>query len=130
MTGGETYEGYLYEPNISDYPHMSANMEDEPNSSGSDIENLDVLWRESRIKMARAEWCYCGNCVVQKTDDECFCCQEHELLKEKLSDKQCVAQLENLEAYVCYNPSLEMAFIDGMIRNILKGSAPEKLSTR
>ncbi len=83
--------------------------------------------------MARAEWCYCGNCVVQKTDDECFCCQEHELLKENLSDKQCVTQLENLESYVCHKPSLEMAFIvayNQKYPKLLKGSAPEELSTR
>ncbi len=64
MTGGETYEGYLYEPDISEYPQMSANMEDEPNSSGPDTENLARTLERRSIRDGESRmvllWKLCG----------------------------------------------------------------------
>ena len=75
----------------------------------------------------------CGNCVLQKTDEECFCCQEHPLLVEELGRKQlpCICDKPGLDAYIVHKPALEMAFIDSMIRRQVKGPAPEgELSNR
>ena len=130
MSGEGGAEGYLYEPVRSDFPNLCLLSEISSDSDHSEPENFAINWREGRSKMATAEWCRCGNCVVQQTDDECYCCKDHELLVHYLNSVNCATDIADLEEYVAHKPSLEMAFVNGMIRRCLKGPVPQQLSNR
>lgn len=130
MSDEEGAQGYLYEPQRSDYPDLCLNSRDFSDSSDSENDNFSINWRHGRAKMASSDWCKCGKCVVQKTDDECYCCKEHELLIEQSYTLKCATDIDNLEEYVAHKPSLEMAYIHGMIKRCLKGPAPQELSNR
>ena len=75
--------------------------------------------------------CKCGRCLVPKSDAEYFCCKDHELLADRSKTFICATDFfSNLEAYVSHKPSLEMVYIDGMIKRYSKGPAAEELSNR
>lgn len=126
MDNDEGIQGYLYEPQRLDFPHLCQDSGDSSDSSESEHENFAINWREGRAKMLSAVWCRCQKCVVQKTDAECYCCKEHELLIDRLKTLICATDIAHLEEYVAHKPSLEMAYIDGMIKRYLKGPAPPR----
>ena len=71
-----------------------------------------------------------GNVLYKKTDAECFCCREHDLLADRFKTLICATDIAtgNLEAYSTQKSSLEMAYIDRMIKRYLKGPAATELS--
>lgn len=116
--------GYLYEPDRSAYQgHLSSTSSS--SESDSEGENLSLLALEGRSNRPPSTWCKCGECTSQKTDVECYCCKEHELLADRIGDLQCITQTENLDQYIVHKPSLEMAFINAMLQKFVKGPAPE-----
>lgn len=116
-------QGYLYEPDRSAYQGYLS--EEDLGSSDSEGENPILLSTEGRSKMLASVWCKCGKCTVQKTDIECYCCKEHELLSDRMEGLTCFTLKDRLEEYIVHKPALEMAFIDAMIKNFVRGPAPE-----
>jgi hypothetical protein len=106
-------EGYLFEPDKSNYPHLVG--EDSDTSSSEEADSVVVAW-QGRARPPASAWCHCGQCVRQKTDEESFSCKEHELLVDKICAKhlQCFTDLPKLAEYVAHRPSLEMMFVDSM----------------
>ncbi len=118
-------EGYLYEPEKIDFPNIEQDSDDcSDSSTDSEGESLSKC-REGRSKMAIAKWCECGRCVKQKTDDECFCCTEHKLIVDKMDNIECICEKEGISEYIAHRPSLEMAFIDELIKKNLRGPVLE-----
>ena len=70
-----------------------------------------------------------GHYVKQKTDDECYCCQEHKLLTELMDYIQCINDKNEFEQYVACMPSLEMTFIDAITKKHVRGPAPPQQQT-
>ncbi|KAK2153669.1 hypothetical protein LSH36_290g04031 [Paralvinella palmiformis] len=105
MDNDEGIQGYLYEPQRSDFQHLCQDSTDSSDLSESEPENVAVNWRQGRAKMASAVWCKCGRCIVQKSDAECFCCKEHELLADRSKTLICTTDIDNLEAYIAHKPS-------------------------
>ena len=66
--------------------------------------------------------------MKQKTDDECYCCKEHELLVDRMVGLVCFTDIPDIEEFVAHRPSLKMAFVDAMIKKYVRG--PEELSNR
>jgi hypothetical protein len=122
-------EGYLYEPEKADYPNINQSGSDSELSSDTDGETVHNF-RDGRTKMSAETWCQCGQCVKQKTDDECYCCKEHELITEKMDGIECFTNKTDIDQYVAHRPSLEMAFIDAMIKKHVHGPAPEQLTNK
>ncbi len=116
--------GYIFEPEKESSSENDHSHSDSEDSLDEYKEIPEVNMREGRSKMAAPVWCHCGNCVTQKTDEECFCCHEHELALETISDENilCLTQKDGLDSYVAHTPSLEMLFVDCMIRRFVKAS--------
>ncbi len=122
-------EGYIFEPEKADYQYLVQHSSDSDTSDDMNAE-LGSNTREGRTKMSVGAWCRCGHCTRQKTDDECYCCKEHELLSGRMDGLQCFTAKSDLQDYVAHRPSLEMAFIDAMIKKHVRGPAPDQLSNR
>ena len=60
-----------------------------------------------------------------ETNNECFCCKEHELITGKLDDLGCITAKSGLDQYVVHRTSLEMDFIDAMIKKHLRETVPQ-----
>ena len=116
--------GYLYEPNRSSYQGLLSSSSSSA-SSDSEGDNPALLSLEGRAKHPASAWCKCGQCTVQKTDVDCYCCREHELLADRMDGLMCFTMTDNLDQYIVHKPSLEMAFINSMIQKFVKGPAPE-----
>ena len=129
VDGDYGVEGYLYEPERADFPNIQNNQTDDDSSSDSEGESLGIF-RDGRTKMEPSTWCKCGHCVRQKTNNECFCCTEHELITGKLDGIGCITAKTGLDQYVVHRPSLEMAFIDAMIKKHVRETAPQQLTNR
>ena len=99
---------------------------DSSSDTDSSSDEMQVVLFEGRCKMEPSKWCKCGKCVTQKTDPECYCCMEHELLLDRLTDRelQCFTDMAKVRDYVAHKPSLETAYIQGMMRGSLRGPAP------
>ena len=124
-------QGYQFEPERDNLSGDSGE-ESESNISSSDEEiEAAMNWRDGRSKAGTTIWCKCGNCVTQKTDPECYCCTEHELLVDQVTELgTCITNKPSLDDYVTHKPMLEMMYIDGMIRRLLTGPAPTELTNR
>ena len=64
-------------------PQHDSSSEDEILSKrrqlGSESEELEV-----RSLLGTREWCKCSNCQVMATESECICCQETDVLGDRL----------------------------------------------
>ena len=127
IDGDNGVEGYLYEPERADFPNIQNNLTDDDSSSDNEGECLGIF-RDWRTKMEPSTWCKCGHCLWQKTNNECFCCKEHELITGKLDGLDCITTKSGLDQYVVHRPSLEMAFIDAMIKKHLRKTVPQLTS--
>ena len=89
------------------------------------------VWAYSAMEEAKwSMWCKCGHCLQQKTNNECFCCKEHELITGKFDGLDCITAKSGLDQYVVHRPSLEMAFIDAMIKKHARETVPQQLTNR
>ncbi len=86
--------GYLYEPERSKYQDLLSSSSSS-SSSDSEGDNLALLSLEGRAKQQASTWCKCGHCTVQKTDAECYCCKEHELLIDRMDGQTCFTMTDN-----------------------------------
>ncbi len=125
--------GYMFEPEKNDSEsENSDSCTDTSDEEMNEKNTVEANWREGRSKMAVSVWCRCGHCRSRKSDEECFCCKEHELALDIMDSTQiqCLTEKNDLESYVAHRPSLEMLFVDCLIRRFVRGPAPEQLSNR
>ena len=89
------------------------------------------VWAYSAIeepKWSRARGANVAIVYDRKPTNECFCCEEHELITGKLDELDCITTKSGLDQYVVHRPSLEMAFIDAMIKKHLRKTVPQQLT--
>jgi hypothetical protein len=116
---------YMHEPQWEEGQESDTSSDTDSDSTN---EASNVVKFEGRCKTDPAHWCRCGKCTRQNTDGECYCCMEHELLLERIHQREikCFTEYPRLEEYVAHKPSLEMAYIQGMMRGSLRGPAPDE----
>ena len=69
---------FMFEPQ-----HSSSSGEEE---ISVDKETQEEIQEETftRSRLGNREWCSCGNCQEMPTENECICCQEMDVLSDRL----------------------------------------------
>ena len=98
---------------LKDKTHETSSSEDELESSR--LENLHWC-SEDELESSRLEnlhWCSCKCCVIglPMTLEECKCCKEFNILREKLENLCCVTAHPDFETLILAPSVLEVSFI-------------------
>ena len=70
MFGAEPYQ---FEPSYPPGEEPALHGEEEEERSAS----------PEAVRIGNTHWCVCGKCVIMMSEDECYCCQELDVLNEK-----------------------------------------------
>ncbi len=96
--------------------------------SDSDSSDDDFEGNDDDERLDKFDWCECSNCETMQNARECICCQEWDLLHNRLEDVDCITEHHEFET-VCLNTAvLETAYISFMAYKHIGGRAPDMLS--
>ena len=83
-------------------------------SSDTDEEEDDDDSDEGRSKQHPTSWCTCGQCPSMSTDQQCYCCQESDLLVNSVTKEGdiCVTDNELFRDFILRQEALELSSYD------------------
>ena len=84
------FNPYMYEPEKD----VSSTSSSEVELDADNVDNNDI---DGNSRVGSLEWCTCGQCILEKRDIDCLCCQEVAALNEFFDKENVGCITENSE---------------------------------